>query len=211
MKKVMMVGFAYFDERLYEGHKDADIWCVNNFWQRKTFKLTAEDVDRVYQIHKTDKLWSGTIEHYNRVGKVVSAQEIKGLNNVTLFDYDNLFVGDDYLLAGLSFSYMIADAIKEGYEHIIFNGVTLSTKQEYKEQIPIMLQNIEVARKHGVKCYAFSERMWRQSLRKVKAEDTAYVLYGYTEDKASVYSLLKSVNSPLVRKIHGYKRWEEAS
>lgn len=168
---------------------DSELWALNYYY--RTMPALKYSVNRAYNIHRFNTLPADVntyAEYYVACSQYVGACS---------FDMDRFCTVHGWLWMGSTFSYMFADAIAEGYSEIVLTGVALSKGSEYYAQIPAMLNNIDIARKHGIEVRVENndgfdrEILWRKQFElyiqnKVVVANTQYGLH--TEGQSVVFT-----------------------
>jgi len=101
---------------------ESDIWCVSTVFK----SLNPDRVDLIFQMHKPE-IWEKWLNDFSN--KVITAfSDLYRLYPVKemLDKYGPVF--------GSSISWMLALAIKEGYNKIYFFGCDMASKEEYIDQ-----------------------------------------------------------------------------
>lgn len=143
----------------------ADLWTVNDFYRILNFKpdRVYNPCDDTFTGHAEDpSRFSNWKEEYNKAGsEIVTIDHVSGLNNQRKFDFKR--GAKDFGLGFFtsSFSYMFAEAIWQGYEHIKLYGIRLAAGGEHHHQVPGILHAIDECRRRGITVDAPYEEEWR--------------------------------------------------
>jgi len=101
---------------------EGDIWCVTSIFK----KLNPDKVDLIFQLHKPE-IWEEWLNDFSN--KVITA--FSGLYR----QYPVKEMLDKYgPVFGSSISWMLALAIKEGYNKIYLFGLDMASQEEYINQ-----------------------------------------------------------------------------
>lgn len=152
MKTVCLLGFGIqpSEQSIYDGFIDCPVWTLNDFWR---FYPMLTKPDRVYQVHDNWTIDGGTrpcsgwIDKYNKCGaEIVTTIKYDGLNS-RIYNYDkmNFLFGEKFHVATIS--YMFAEALYEGYKHIVVRGVTIRSDYDYQFEL---LGNIKFLKSRGI-------------------------------------------------------------
>jgi hypothetical protein len=139
-----------------------DVWTLNDWYAFQGPYVACKQPQRVYNIHsdfiekEQEILSRGRFanwrEAYDRSGAEIVCQCDLGVKNQRMFDMaeaEKWF--PDPLFWCSSWSYMFADAIREGYNEIRMERISLFGSDEYRRQAYGTLLCIDEARRSGIK------------------------------------------------------------
>ncbi len=142
--RVNLVGGAFSSAHL--APTDSPSWVCGEHYE----KYKHLNVSRIYEIHKR-VFREGYIEVLLDSGVDVVMAEGTPYKGAKEFDFERSkdLIGRTYLTSTMS--YMMSDAIADGYDEIYLYGITLSADSEYFSQRPCMEWWAGFAEGHGIK------------------------------------------------------------
>jgi hypothetical protein len=197
-KKVAIVGFAGTKDKAPYNNPEFEIWTVNNLYQ------FVPRQDRIFELHSracilgtqgmADAAHGAPGEQYEKDLQAMKTpiymqekfddipasirypiEEI--INEFGVERLDNSNIKDAYFTNSISF--MLALAIREGFEEIHVYGVDMAVGGEYNEQRPSCEYYLGIARGRGIKIYIPPE----SDLLKARH------MYGYEDEAKAAWEL----------------------
>lgn len=115
-----------------------DVWCVSSVFE----KMVPERVDLIFQLHKPE-IWEKWLNNFSN--KVITA----------FSDLYRIYPVEEMLnkygpIFGSTVSWMLALAIKEGYNKIYLFGLDMASKEEYINQRDTLFYMIGRAEALGI-------------------------------------------------------------
>ncbi|OGV36982.1 MAG: hypothetical protein A2020_16405 [Lentisphaerae bacterium GWF2_45_14] len=177
-KSVIFLGFGTSGRNV--SLKSFPVWTASDWY---TF-LPAVKPARIYQIHDripapANGRYVGLKEKCELSDALIVTTRDLGFSKQHIFDIEETAAKWGYKFFVSSYSYMFADAIREGVEKIYMVGIDLISA-EYRTQVPGTLYNIDIARAHGIEVVCPKEADWRVNKKLVNwaaIEDGISLLY----------------------------------
>lgn len=138
--------------------EDAELWVMNDFFN---LLYPREKITRIYNLHynieagySTREMWSNWKWHYNDCENAVlykwHDEDISGINRVRDFDIDRALAFWPEGAYQSSFAYMLADAVLDGFKHVVISRCRLAAEEEHAHQCRPLLWCLRQCAKLGV-------------------------------------------------------------
>ena len=200
MKKVAIVGYAPSWKDAPYKDKDTEIWIMNDMYD------IAPRFDRLFDIHMIEEIMTrksrgeGNKLHYEMIQKLdkpiymqkeypeIPASVKYPLKEITK-KYLIQAMGDKIFIT-CSVAFMIALAIYEEFEEIMFYGVHEAVDSEYKDEMPSVVYWMGVAAGKGIKIFVSEDSPLLKAVYVYGYEEP-----GYTEFHKMLYGELARVQN----------------
>lgn len=162
MKKLILCGLwaSAFDPKIKEAYRepDAELWVMNDFFN---LLFPRERITRIYNLHYNiaatyggNRLWDNWQWHYNDCENATvykwADEPLTGIDRVKDFDIDRALKFWPEGAYQSSFTYMLADAVLDGYKDIQIIRCRLAAQEEHAHQCRPLLWCLRQCEKMGV-------------------------------------------------------------
>ena len=179
MREVIFFGFG-FKSGQDVTIKGRELWTTND-WYKWHPQIKPS---RLYQIHanksrekpyKDKHGFIRMVDYWETIAKYPDIEIIMGSSGLCphkyrIFKWKKAIDQFGPAFFRSTFSFMFVEAIWEKVDKILFRGIDLCFGDEYQNQVPGMLRNIDKAREMGIEVIAQKELIWRDGLKKFKPE-----------------------------------------
>lgn len=160
VKKVAIVGFAPSTKDMAPyNDSDWEIWVLNEYFAMLPKGIDAKNITRWFELHQRDTVLnsSRSKEYIEKLIEsnipIMMCEKHEDIPMSKAYPLDDIIkaLGTDYFTN--SISYMIAQAIYEGYDEIALYGVDMAQSEEYAKERPSVEYFVGFARAKGIPVY----------------------------------------------------------